>query len=253
LILRVAYEDGDGDLGLDPNDSLSRPFHQFDFIFNDSVKVVRYRDVVSRPEFDVFLPELRTAILEPFGTSSDAPPLTITNSNFTLNNTNSWFFGPEGIDSLLVLDNGSSIERERVFGGGFIDIGDVLQDGSGNLLTIVDILTENDTAWIESNENFFNFFVDIYYENAQGQLEELDLEAIIGSDFNGRFPVLVSSGQSTPIIGTITQRIVSAGFINNPFLRNELLVLSVKIQDRRLNRSDSALSNPFRYRDFVNF
>jgi hypothetical protein len=260
LLITVAYEDGDGDLGLDPDDSLSRPFHLFDFIFNDTGRVARYRDIVEFPTFETFIPNIRTAELEPFSSSDDAPPLTIQNGNQVANNEANWLFGPEAIDidrdvldTLIILSDGSGIERRQVFSPTPIQVGDVFQNGQGELFTVVDILTENDTVWIERNENFNNFFVDIFYEDDQGQLVELDLLTITGVNFDGRFPVLVNSSDATPIIGTITQRIATAGLRLNPILRERNLVLSIRIQDRRLNRSDSTISNQFRVRDFINF
>lgn len=96
-----------------------------------------------------------------------------------------------------------------------------------------------DTFYISQNPNHFNIFVDFYVKK-NGQWSLYDWITAnppqCGETYNGRFPILNSSGQKRPLEGTLEYGITGAAF--EVIFKRDTLKLEVRIQDRALNKSN---------------
>jgi hypothetical protein len=169
LIVFIAFEDGDGDLGL-RGDQIQPPFQPYDFVRDNEGNLITFG---SRPG------------LPPFS------PL-------------DWIVFPE--------INGQVIQ---------------------------------DTVQIKLNPNHNNFFVEFYRRRpGQSTFQQWDpSRAPFFQTFNGRFPLLNTRDENRPIAGTLRYAMVSTQWRN--IFGNDEIQLRVQIQDRALNRSNTAQSEVF--------
>ena len=104
-----------------------------------------------------------------------------------------------------------------------------------------------DTILVEINENHYNYFVR-FFTRKNGQYTEFDWRADpYYQTFNGRFPLLnrdVQDGQlkQRPLEGSLRYGMTSSGWL---FLFRDTLKISVQIQDRALNKSNTVESPDF--------
>ena len=98
-------------------------------------------------------------------------------------------------------------------------------------------IIENDTFYIERNPTFFNFLVEVYIEDANGDFYHQEyrdwcISSNICIPFHGRFPPLSDRTKPEPLEGTIRYTIASSQF---PKAR---IKFKVSIYDRDLNKSN---------------
>ena len=109
---------------------------------------------------------------------------------------------------------------------------------------------ENDTIYVERNENRNNIFVE-FFVRKNGQYTEFDWETDLGTDctdsFDGRFPVLGDLSGNRPLEGTLRYGMISAGFLG--IFRNDTIKLRVRIKDRALHDSNVIETPDFVLRD----
>lgn len=134
------------------------------------------------------------------------------------------------------------------------------RDPAGNLITydtrppeapdynpidwVIDPIINNqivkDTIWVEQNSNQFNIFVKFFIKR-QGTFTEFKWEeAPFFTTFNGRFPRVLTTGEGQAVEGNIKYGMLSSGW--ESIFRNDTIRIDVEIQDRMLNRSNSASS-----------
>lgn len=102
-----------------------------------------------------------------------------------------------------------------------------------------------DTVQIVLNPNHNNFFIEFFQRPPGGSSfsEWNPSQAPFYQSFNGRFPILNTRDENRPLAGTIRYAMVSSQW-RNIFGNNEIR-LRVQIQDRALNRSNTAESEVF--------
>ncbi len=113
-------------------------------------------------------------------------------------------------------------------------------------------LEEADTFWIEQNPNHFNIFVDFYVKK-NGEWNLYDWITAnppqCGESYNGRFPILNTSGQKRPLEGSLKYAITGAGF--EVIFKRDTLKLEISIQDRALQKSNFVQTQEFVLKDIT--
>lgn len=113
-------------------------------------------------------------------------------------------------------------------------------------------IEESDTFWIQQNLDHFNIFVDFYVKK-NGEFTLYDWITAnppqCGETYNGRFPILNTSGQERPLEGTLKYGITGAGF--EVIFKRDTLKLELRIQDRALQKSNIVQSKEFVLRDIT--
>lgn len=113
-------------------------------------------------------------------------------------------------------------------------------------------IEDADTLWIEQNSNHFNIFVDFYVKK-NGQWNLYDWITAnspqCGETYNGRFPILNTSGQERPLEGTLKYGITGAGF--EVIFKRDTLKLEIRIQDRALHKSNVIQTQEFVLKDIT--
>lgn len=104
-------------------------------------------------------------------------------------------------------------------------------------------LLTGDTIYIDQNENYYNIFVDFYYDRGNGWEEFKWEEEPYYQVFDGRFPRLNTEEYERPLNGSLTYNMISAGF--KTIFRNYPMKLEIQIQDRALNKSNQIETEPF--------
>lgn len=97
-----------------------------------------------------------------------------------------------------------------------------------------------DTIWVQPNENHFNIFVRFFIKR-NGQFSEFRWQdPPFFTTFNGRFPRFLTSNAERAVEGNIRYAMISSGW--ESIFRNDTIRIDVQIQDRALNRSNTASS-----------
>lgn len=113
-------------------------------------------------------------------------------------------------------------------------------------------IEESDTFWIQQNPDHFNIFVDFYVKK-NGTFTLYDWITAnppqCGETYNGRFPILNTSGQDRPLEGTLKYAITGAGF--EVIFKRDTLKLEIRIQDRALNKSNIVQTQEFVLKDIT--
>lgn len=105
---------------------------------------------------------------------------------------------------------------------------------------IVNNVQVRDTVWVDQNENHNNIFVRFFIKR-NGQFTEFRWQdPPFFTSFNGRFPRILNSNMGQPVEGTLQYAMQSFGW--NSIFRNDTIRVDVQIQDRALNRSNTASS-----------
>lgn len=95
------------------------------------------------------------------------------------------------------------------------------------------------------NPNFFNFFVTILVQQTDGSFQPYQFpEGFESISLNSRFLRLKEDEKPAPLEGEINYA-KDLAFADLPDLRNQTVKLSIFIQDRALNKSNTVESNTF--------
>jgi len=223
LILTISFNDGDGDLGLDPENPQysSFPFHPINYYLakdGDTTKI-------STEKRDPNLPPLikidagQSGKLVTVRTRNDPqysylPPYSCSDYNF---------------DSVYV-----SAENKSIFDKTY----NIVDSLKSNQFPTVYILL--DTFYYEFNPNHYNITVDFEIKNANGTYTPFYWRKELCETFDGRFPVL-SEDNNVPLDGTLRYAMKSTGFI--PLFGGKTLRLKVHIKDRALRYSNTVYTN----------
>lgn len=113
-------------------------------------------------------------------------------------------------------------------------------------------IEEADTFFITQNLDHFNIFIDFYVKK-NGEFTLYDWITAnppqCGETYNGRFPILNTSGQERPLEGTLKYGITGAGF--EVIFKRDTLKLEIGIQDRALHKSNIVQTQEFVLRDIT--
>lgn len=213
LVLLLDFEDGNGDLGLDPTESYL-PYHDYDFILNDSTYVT-------------------------IGAQDGGPPHYVETP---------WYFYPPGVPSTGSIAFLSAEDNRPEYNCQNYEI--LYLHESRRLITSIEIGESAelsppewrlDTLYILRNEDRQNIFVDFFRKIGEDNYEFIDWTSAFdangcGTDFNARFPIFDEDNFGSSLEGTMKYSMRSAGF--NLLLRNDVFKLRIQIQDRARNRSN---------------
>jgi len=232
LILFFDFEDGDGDLGLDPGHDQyppfddEYPFHDFDIIvdsvhtyFSDGQRYAHYRFVT-------------------FGDPNVYPP----------------YFKYNPFSSFIDPDTFSTVDDRPAFSCDYYDTLRINSQKNIFILpgSIIDIEGfKTDTVYMIKNPFRNNMFVDFYIDiQGNGNFQYFDWKYATsqygcGLDFNGRFPIWDEDNwkNETSLQGTIKYSMKSLGFEN--ILRTREFKLHFYIIDRSLNHSDTVITSAY--------
>ena len=109
--------------------------------------------------------------------------------------------------------------------------------------TVGTITVPTDTLYFQLNPNHYNIYVDFFVNN-NGTFEEYDFRKEFCTTYDGRLPVLSKDlSQENPLQGTIRYAMAGTGFKLIFGLKS--LKLRIRIQDRKLNKSNVIETDPF--------
>jgi len=212
LIIDIHFEDGDSDLGLDDNyTATDSKFRQGDFFVDSANNIVTIK-------------HQQALDLPPF----EYPYIC---TNYRLTPTFSSFCSEAGISNENCDQTIKSLGVE------------VLENQSSKIIL--------DTLYFEPNENFYNYFLEFYVKNDQGEFEKYnwyDNELIpdpcaVTSLLNLRFPVVSDDEKNSPVEGDLKYALVSRGLW--VAFQNETLKIKIWIKDRALNQSNVVETGTF--------
>jgi hypothetical protein len=229
LILFISFKDGDGDLGLDPDDPTysDEPFHPAYYFLTDP-------DCIDNP-CDT------TKVATTLVYDTEGTPYILLNS--------------DGLDGKLVTNrtrNESGYAYLPTYISGNCEyytedqllVPEASADASYNILDTLTNGTDlfyviQDPFLYEQNPKHYNIEVDFFvFEN--GVFVPFDWSEFC-IDYNGRFPVI--SGQSSALEGTIRYGMGNASYL--ALFSVKTLKLEVKIRDRALNTSNTVSTQNF--------
>lgn len=208
LILFIDFEDGEGDLGLDANESI-HPYHEYDMIIDADTTFVTLNGNNQAP-FGVITP----AFFSPPSLSSPLFSNTDNRPEFSCDHYEIGYLN--GDQNIFVrLETADNIDLDL------------------NVFSI-------DTLYVSRNESRFNIYVD-FFRKVGDDYEFVDWKRAFdengcGFDFNARFPIFDEENIGSSLEGTIKYTMRSSGF--NIILREDVFKLRFSIQDRGLNRSN---------------
>jgi hypothetical protein len=240
LVLYIEFKDGNGDLGLDPQDNFFNedPYHYGDFFQTNNGQLIRINSFVGgltevingvtttrqvnvldiddatlgklafprlrkQPQYATVLPEFSCADYEP--------------KEFIIS-----------ADDVAVLDNFSTIR-------------DTVYEGTQKFYLVFDSL------YFEQNPNHYNITVDFLVKTDPNnpdpslRFTEFDWRKEFCTTFDGRFPEL--SKTSTALDGTLIYAMESRGF--KILFGDKILKLRIQIRDQELNASNIVESGEF--------
>jgi hypothetical protein len=249
LILKIKFQDGDGNLGIDKIttnrgdliDNINDPFHDSNFYLSDggtSLKEIGtetfYTDTLQNGiaelvPLKIFTTRGQSGKLITKKNQAGYSALPAFNAstkecqNFTLQ---SYFVF---IDDWNIIDQRYAIK-------------DTLRDAFGN-----DFIHLKDTLYFQFNPNHYTIEVDFYvkepgHPNADATgFREYDWRKEFCTTYDGRFPQL--SDSPTPLDGILTYNMGSTGF--KTIFSVKTMKLKISVKDRLLNRSNEIFTPEF--------
>jgi hypothetical protein len=233
LILTITFKDGDGDLGLDPEnpEHLTTPYNNSDYFQTNStgellpisVDVGEVTGDDGNGRFvellDVADPTIGTFA---FFSNRRDPNYASVLPDFTCTDYDYREFVILASDSLAL--------------GEFTSIEDTLtSQGSNDIYYLV-----KDSLYAVLNPNHYNIEVDFLVKEGS-TFVEFDWRKEFCTTFDGRFPILSDSRNA--LDGTLKYNMESRGF--KILFGNKTLKLRIQIKDRALNRSNIVESGEF--------
>jgi len=232
LVIRVNFEDGDGDLGLD-NSNLSDPFHNYDyFVATSQGQLLKVTKSELVPDYYVLnipdgvegrLAVPRTQKIEPFDELMEPYSSATSCTHYSR-------LDPEThVDSVLI---------KKQFEG--------LVDSSYDYFFVTyqdpgDYILVRDTFYVQANPNYYNMEIRLFKKITNENYEEFDFSPYCPLSFNGRFPRLTD--KENPLSGEITYSMTSSAL--EAIMGNNVWKLEVIIRDRMLHESESIQSRDF--------
>ena len=240
LILDFKFRDGNGDVGLEPDDLLE-PYHPMSFILQNDTLVNLSGDFEGpfdavpgaflTRNFSLFkgLDEAGEQIWE---TESRVVPLLETSSTFFSANDSRPSAGYSCQEYEIVSDYA------------------VLRTIEGEFIVFEELVELVDTIFVERNPFHFNINIDLLVKSGSDYIryQEFAPELISECDplFTSRFPIFDRSDIGRPLDGTISYAFFSTQFATeNSILLQETLRLRFSIYDRALNQSNTVETEDF--------
>jgi hypothetical protein len=221
IVVSIKFKDGDGDLGLDPENPIHAeyPFHPSSFFLAkdgkvEAVALSQHWSDIQYYFIDVVGQEgkLVTAKTREQAAYNFLPPYTLNSCSYLA-------------DTVIMVDSEDA---------GILDV---------NYQNIIDTMTSpnnppiyvlKDTFYIEANPNHYNITVDFLLKNGDNTWTPFAWEDCNPS-YSGRFPVL-SDEPNSPLDGVLRYSLKSQGF--RIMFTTKTLKLRIKIRDRALNTSN---------------
>lgn len=231
LVVILNFEDGDGDLGLDPNnpDHSSNPFHLKNYFVESNGELIP----IATRFFDSNIPILLEV------------PDGVTGNIATNQTRNKPGFGD--LPPFEFPHTCKNYSYETIY---FLGSDRDLFDETYTIELVKDnIYKTSGTFYYERNLNHHNFYIDILVKSAgSDDYVEFDWLARNSSSSNcsqddlySRFPVLTD--EKRPLQGTLRYGYSSAGLQN--LLTGKRIKIQVSIRDRALHKSNTVRSKEF--------
>jgi hypothetical protein len=236
LVIKLNFEDGDGDLGLD-NSFQSDPFHNYNYFVATTdgtlLKVGKSELDQAAGYFELNIPPGTSGALADWEIASMDPfdDLMVPYSASTSCTNYSRLDPATHYDSILVKSSLASL----------LELSDnkeqVTYESPGDYYLV------RDTFYVEANPNFYNLEVHMFKKVGVNEFEEFDFTPYCPLSFNGRFPVLTEMDKENPVSGEINYSMTSSAI--EGIMGNNIWKLEVIVRDRSLNVSKIASSKEF--------
>ncbi|MEO7992118.1 MAG: hypothetical protein ABI663_21375 [Chryseolinea sp.] len=228
LILTITFKDGDGDLGVDGDNTKysDYPFHPINYFLAKNGELLTistfkpFEDIPAIFKVDNGqsgkLASIRTRNETGY---EDLPEFNCYNYTY---------------DSVYVQEADKDIFDNSYY------LKKIIPEVQGVHPTIYHLL---DTFYIEKNTNHYNITLDFQIRNSNGTYTDYDLEKETCDPvgFDGRFPILTES--KVPLEGTLRYSMESSGL--SIAFQGKTLRLKVQIKDRALHLSNSVYTKDF--------
>lgn len=231
IILTIAFKDGDGDLGLDPDDPKysSYPYHPIDYFLAKDGALINVAT-------EKIYPEMPPIIRVESGQSGKLVTVrTIDDPGYEeLPDLNCYDYN---YDSVYVSEEDKSI---------FDDSYNLHRTWTHPQLPPIYQLL--DTFYIKNNTNHYNITIAFEVKNTNGSYTPFDWQKDIANcgsfGYDGRFPVLAEPSKvPVPLDGTLRYAMNSTGFLT--LFGGKTLRLKVQIKDRALHPSNEIYTKDF--------
>jgi hypothetical protein len=243
LIIYITFKDGDGDLGLSPEDPdhFNTPFHYARYFQTNATGELVPLQITSTnlgsatsPDFvDVLQIDNPAAGQLVFARTRENP---LYSSLPSFNEVRCGNYEPGNF--IIAQKDTLAVDLE---GSDFIDT--LFRSGDNAVFYLV-----NDTLYIESNPNHYNIEVDFLIKDPSSSdpdhpgFTEFDWRKEFCATFDGRFPIL-SENDNAALDGNLKYNMESRGF--KILFGNKTMKLRVQIKDRKLNVSNTIDSEEF--------
>jgi hypothetical protein len=221
IVVSIKFKDGDGDLGLDPEDPkhAEYPFHPSSFFLAkdgkvEAVALSQHWSDIQYYFIDVIGQEgkLVTAKTREQAAYNFLPPFTLNSCSYLA-------------DTVIMVDS----EDAGILDVNYQNIIDTMTSPSNPPIYVL-----KDTFYVEANPNHYNITVDFLLKNGDNTWTPFAWEDCNPS-YSGRFPVL-SDEPNSPLDGVLRYSLKSQGF--RIMFTTKTLKLRIKIRDRALNTSN---------------
>lgn len=236
LVIKLNFEDGDGDLGL-ANTFQSDPFHNYNYFIatkdgtllkvgkSELEQAPGYFELNIPPGTSGYIADWEIALIEPYNQLMVPFSPSVACTNYSRLDPTKHY------DSILVK---SSFESLLEFSD---NKEQVTYESPGDYFIV------RDTFYIEQNPNFYNLEVHLFKKTGVNEFEEFDFTPYCPLSFNGRFPVLTDMSKENPVSGEINYSMTSSAI--EGIMGNNIWKLEVIVRDRSLNTSKVASSKEF--------
>ena len=240
LVLKITFEDGDGDLGLDPN-FVDEPFHPTNFYIAQNGSLIP----IGTRAYDPTLPPFLALTAEHRGklaTLSTSRDEQYKNkmANYASDSACTYYSGDQNR-----LNHAIQVDSVLVYGpyaGAISEFSEVYETSIPSLPESFFVV--KDTFYVQRNPAYQNIEVRFFRkQSVDAAFEEIDFYKLLCQEiFEGRFSVI--SDKKNAVSGTITYSMKSTQLEN--VLSNAIWQLEVRIRDRALH-----VSNPIKTMEFT--
>ncbi len=227
LILSIRFKDGDGDLGIDPQNAnfTSYPFHPINYYLakdGDTLKISTKKVYEDLPPL-INIEAGQSGKLVTVRTRNESAYSFLPSFNPGPFPCQTYHYDR---DTIYVRE-----EHKFIFDASYNIIDTLI--GNPNIYKILD------TVYYDVNPKHYNISVVFETKNADGSYTEYDWRKELCTDFNSRFPVLAET--KVPLDGTLRYGMKSTGFVS--LFGGKTLRLKVQIKDKALHLSNIIYTN----------
>lgn len=235
LLVKINFQDGDGDLGLSTNNT-NDPFHGSNYFMAGGDSVGTFTGITNENPPRLFSPIIQRREGQSLDKLATVDKIGDPGFEFMEDYVYPYTCLNYLFDTLYVM------EPDLALLDASYNIVDTITNVSPHLYVVAE------TFYFRKNPNYFNITVRFYEILSDNSRKFFNWETLrpgeCGQTFDGRFPILTDADEARPLEGTLSYGMESNGFI--PLLGGKTLQLEIQITDRSLKRSNVLVTPPFR-------